>query len=216
MIDSARSRLQRGPAEGWVSLFLVATMAVSVAWSLDDAGLVLGRRDWTDFLAWVSLGGVAVGFLGARLGWSRPIAHLIGAIVAAVVVPIAVGGVLAPGAPLGVQYEATAAACLNAVLDLVVRGLLVTRETGHYLLVLGLICWANGQYAASAVFRQGRPIGPIIVLGAILVANMSATTHDQLWLLVLFSMASLFLLTRLHALDERATWLRRRIGDPST
>ncbi|MDX6410219.1 MAG: hypothetical protein QOE13_3290, partial [Gaiellaceae bacterium] len=216
MTQTTRMRMLRGPVEGWISLFLVATMAVAVAWSLDDSALVLGQRDWTDFLAWASLGGVAVGFLGARVGWRRPIAHLVGAVLAALIVPLMVGGVLEPGAPPALRYEATAAASLNAVLDLVVRGLLVTHETGHYLLVLGLICWANGQFAAAAVFRHGRPIGPIIVLGAVLVANMSATVHDQLWLIVLFSMASLFLLIRLHALDERATWLRRRIGDPMT
>ena len=122
---------------------------------------------------------------------------------------------LVPDASLQGKYEATANAVVNAFIDFAVRGLPVTRETGHYLLVLGLLCWANGQFAASAVFRQGRPIGPIIVLGAVLVANMSATVHDQIWFLVLFSLASLFLLTRLHALEERATWIRRRIGDPS-
>lgn len=216
MIESIRTSRLRAPAEGWVSLFLVATMTVAVAWSLDDAALVLGQRDWTDFLPWVSLGGVAVGFLGAWIGWSRPVAHLIGAVFAALIVPWVVGGILAPGGSGAVRFDATATASVNAVLDLAVRGLLVTRETGHYLLVLGLVCWANGQFAAAAVFRHGRPIGPIIVLGAILVANMSATTHDQLWFLVLFTMASLFLLTRLHALDEQATWLRRRIGDPAT
>jgi len=216
MIQTDRPRLLSPPAEGWASLCLVAFMAVVVAWSLDDAALVLGRRDWTDFLAWAALGGVGVGFAGARLGWSRPIAHLAGAAVAALVVPWMVGGVLAPNASPAVQYQATATASLNAVLDLVVRGLLVTRETGHYLLVLGLLCWANGQFAAAAVFRHGRPIGPIIVLGAILIANMAATVHDQLWLLVFYSVASLALLTRLHALDEQATWLRRRIGDPAT
>ena len=215
MIDPIRTRLLRAPTEGWVSLFLVSVMAVSVAWSLDDAALVLGQREWTDFLAWAALGGVAVGFLGARFGWSRPVAHLVGAVLAALIVPLMVGGILAPGASLAARYEATASACLKAVVDLVVLQLQVTRESGHYLLVLGLICWANGQFAAAAVFRHGRPIGPIIVLGAILVANMSATVHDQIWFLVMFTMASLFLLTRLHALDERATWLRRRIGDPT-
>jgi transglutaminase-like putative cysteine protease len=216
VISAARSRFLRAPTEGWISLFLVATMVVAVAWSLDDSALVLGQRDWTDFLPWMSLAGVAVGFLGAWFGWSRPLAHLIGAVFAALVVPWVVGGILAPGGSAAVRFEATASSSLNAVLDLAVRGLLVTRETGHYLLVLGLVCWANGQFAAAAVFRHGRPIGPIIVLGAILVANMSATTHDQLWFLVLFTMAALFLLTRLHALDEQATWLRRRIGDPAT
>jgi len=52
-----RRRWAAAPAEGWLSLILVAALAVIVAWSLDDAGLVLGRREWTDFLAWMSLAG---------------------------------------------------------------------------------------------------------------------------------------------------------------
>ena len=44
---------------------------------------------------------------------------------------------------------------------------------------------------------------------------MSATQHDQIWFIVLFSLAALFLLIRLHALEERTTWIRRRIGDPA-
>ncbi len=216
MTRMSRARLSIAPAEGWISLALVAAMALSVAWSLDDAALVLGRGEWTDFLAWAALGGVAAGFLGARAGWNRPLAHLIGACFAAVIVPLMVGSVLdITRTPAG-RYEAAAASMVNAALDFAVDNLPVTRQTGHYLLVLGGLCWANGQFAASAVFRHGRPIGPIMVLGAILVANMSATLHDQIWLLVLFSLASLFLLTRLHALEEQATWIRRRIGDPTT
>jgi hypothetical protein len=211
-----RARLAAAPAEGWISLFLVAVLGVSVAWSLDDAALVLGQRDWTDFLPWVTLGGVAAGFIGARARWSRPVAHLIGAAFAALIVPLIIGSILDPAGSPAARYQATAGDVFEAVLDFAVRGLAVTRHSGHYLLVLGLLCWANGQFAASSVFRHGRPIGPIIVLGTVLVANMSATIHDQIWFLVLFSMAALFLLTRLHALDERATWVRRRIGDPAT
>ncbi len=216
MTNAFRRPSIAAPAEGWLSLFLVALLAVSVAWSLDDAALVLGNRDWTDFLAWVSLGGVALGFLGARARWNRPLAHLVGAAFAALIVPLLVGMVLDPKGSPGAQYQAAAGSVLEAILDFAVRGQQVTRQTGHYLLVLGFLCWANGQFAASAVFRHGRPIGPIIVLGTVLVANMSATVHDQIWFLVLFSLAALFLLTRLHALDERATWVRRRIGDPAT
>ncbi|HET7471611.1 MAG TPA: transglutaminase domain-containing protein [Candidatus Limnocylindrales bacterium] len=211
-----RARLAPAPAEGWTSLLLVAVLAVSVAWALDDAALVLGNRAWTDFLAWAALGGVLAGFIGARAGWNRPFAHLIGAAAAALIVPIMVGSVLQPNAPIPLRFQATADSTVEAVIDFAVRGLTVTRQTGHYLLVLGMLCWANGQFAASSVFRHGRPIGPIIVLGTILVATMSSVQKDLLWYLVLFSGASLFLLTRLHALDERATWIRRRIGDPST
>ena len=217
MNGSMRSRLAAAPAEGWISLFLVAVLAVTVAWSLDDAALVLGRREWTDFLPWVTLGGVIVGFIGARTRWNRPVAHLIGAAFAALIVPLIIGSIGDPAGGAAERYQWTANSVVQAIIDFAVRGLPVTRQTGHYLLVLGLLCWANGQFAASAVFRHGRPIGPIIVLGTVLVANMSATDNDaQIWFLVLFSMAALFLLTRLHALDERATWIRRRIGDPTT
>ena len=53
------------------------------------------------------------------------------------------------------------------------------------------------------------------MIGAILIGNMAATVRDQLGYLILFSLAALFLLIRLHALDEQATWTRRRIGDPT-
>ena len=216
MTRSMRARFAAAPAEGWISLLLVAILAVAVAWSLDDAALVIGQRDWTDFLPWVSLAGVAAGFIGARARWNRPLAHLVGAAFAALIVPLIAGSILDPTGSPADRFVATATATVNATLDFAWRGLPLTRETGHYLLVLGLLCWANGQFAASSVFRHGRPIGPIIVLGTVLVANMAATARDQIWFLVLFSMAALFLLTRLHALDERATWIRRRIGDPST
>ena len=204
-----------GPREGWLTLLLVALLAVSVAWSLDDAGLVLGQGTWTDFLAWAALGGVLMGFLGARAGWNRPMAHTIAAVAAGLIVPLMVGSVLLPHASWSAAFHATADSVTDAVIDFAVLGLPVTRQSGHYLLVLGLLCWANGQFAASAVFRTGRPIGPIVVLGAVLVANMSATQHDQIWFIVLFSLAALFLLIRLHALEERTTWIRRRIGDPA-
>ncbi len=55
----------------------------------------------------------------------------------------------------------------------------------------------------------------IVVIGLLLLANMSLTVREQLTFLVIFSIASLFLLVRFHTLDEQADWLRRRIGDPS-
>ena len=44
---------------------------------------------------------------------------------------------------------------------------------------------------------------------------MALTARDQLAYLIAFTVASLFLLVEMHAFDERATWLRRRIGDPT-
>ena len=55
-----------------------------------------------------------------------------------------------------------------------------------------------------------------MIVGSVLLVNMSLTTRDQLVLLVLFSITSLFLLIRYHVLEEQAEWLRRRIGDPAS
>jgi transglutaminase-like putative cysteine protease len=215
MTDSTPRRLPRGPEEGWLTVSLVVLMMLTLTWSIDDAGWVLGRSEWTDFLPWTAVGGVAIGFIGAQTRWNRWLAHLIGAILAALIVPILVGGVLIPHASPGAQFVATATASVNAWSDLIVHQLPATRETGHHLLVLGLLCWATGQFAASAVFRHRRPLSAVVVIGTILIGNMSATVHDQLGYLIVFSLAALFLLIRLHALDEQSTWVRRRIGDPS-
>jgi hypothetical protein len=45
---------------------------------------------------------------------------------------------------------------------------------------------------------------------------MTFTEENQLNLLVLFSLAALFLLIRSHVFDEQSEWLRRRIGDPAS
>jgi hypothetical protein len=211
-----RFRVNLTPEEGWSSLGLVAVMVVTAAWSIDDAGWVLGRSEWTDFLPWVAVLGVGVGFIGAKIGWSRWVAHVIGATFAALIVPIVVGSILPNHGPtFGTQFVATADQVVRAWSDLVINGDPATRATGHHLLVLGLLCWGTGQFAASAVFRHRRPLSAVVVIGAVLIGNMSATVRDQLGYLMLFSLASLFLLIRLHALDEQATWMRRRIGDPA-
>ncbi len=75
--------------------------------------------------------------------------------------------------------------------------------------------WATAMYAAYTCFHHRRPLNAILVVGLLLVANISMTLFPQLAYLVIFSLAALFLLIRFHTLDEQADWLRRRIGDPS-
>ena len=70
-----RPRIPLGPEEGWLSLGLVVVMALTMAWSIDDAGWVLGQGDWTDFLPWAAVLGVLAGFVGSKVGWSRWVAH---------------------------------------------------------------------------------------------------------------------------------------------
>ena len=91
-------------------------------------------------------------------------------------------------------------------------------EEIHYTLVLGILVWGTMQFASYAVFGHHRPLAAIVMMGLVLVGNMAADEPRprQLSFLIAFTAGSLFLLIQMHAFDERATWVRRRIGDPST
>jgi transglutaminase-like putative cysteine protease len=202
--------------DGWFTVALVLLICATLAWSLDDALLVIGRDELTDFLFWAAMGGAFAGLLGPLVGWGRWKTHLIGAVFAALLIPLLVGWALNPGGGnLGFLFQSTTDTVVAAWSDLVLAQLLFTPQYGHHMLVLGLITWASSQFASYATFGHRRPINAVVVIGLLLLANMALTVRDQLTFLVIFSIASLFLLVRFHTLDEQADWLRRRIGDPT-
>ncbi len=208
-------RMKKAPIEGWISVVGVLVLTLTLAWSIDDAAWVLGRDHFTDFLALTVGWGVAIGFIGAKVGWGRWPTYLVGSLLAALIIPLYVGDVMQPEASWFTQYQATATSVVEAWRDLALRNQAVTQEYGHFLLTLGLFTWATAMYAAYTTFGHRRPLNAIVLVGIILVANMGFTYRNQLTLLVLFSLAALFLLIRYHAFDEESEWLRRRIGDPS-
>jgi len=223
------SRLRRiplAPAEGWLTVILTILLVLPIAWSIADARYILGRGDLTAFLPMAALLGTSWGILGAKLGWGRWRTHGLGAVLAALVVPILVGMTLVvaenlvltasiPGGDIGGYFRATAESAVDAFLDLAVYQKSLTQEYGHYMLVLGLVVWGTGQFAGYATFGHRRPLGAVFVTGLVLLTNMAITNNDQLALLVLYSLAALLLLVRLHADEERLSWIHRRIGDPA-
>ncbi len=216
LLEGRGSRLAGAPAQGWLAVVLVAAMCLSLAWSLDDAILVMGDGEATDFLFWTALGGVAIGALGPTVGWGRWTTHLIGACFAALLTPLLVGWVLIPdGASPGLLFVRTTETVVIAWIDLVVNRELSTFQFGHHLLVLGLIVWASSQFATYAAFGHRRPLNAVVAIGLLLVGNMLLTTRPQMPYLVIYSVAALFLLVRFHTFDEQSDWVRRRIGDPS-
>jgi transglutaminase-like putative cysteine protease len=202
--------------DGWFTVGLVVLVCATLAWSLDDALLVLGRDEYTDLLFWAAIGGVTAGLVGPLVGWGRWKTHLIGAVFAALLVPLLVGWTLIPtGAPPGELFQRTTDSVVQAWSDLVLAGRMSTMQFGHHLFALAILTWATSQFASYAAFGHRRPINAVVVVGSLLLANMALTVRDQLTYLVIFSIASLFLLVRFHTLDEQADWLRRRIGDPT-
>ena len=215
-IDRFR-QMSWSPAEGWLTYVLVTVMALTVAWSVDDAAWVLGNPDYGDFYMYAAILGVLVAFIGAKARWPRWVSHLFGAVVAAIVLPVFVGQVLLPegGSPYE-AFVATSNSVVNAWIDLAILNRQVTPEIGHFILAISIIAWSVGQFASYAVFGHRRPLDAVIVVGIVLLGNMALTINDQLSLLVGFSIAGLGVLARTHAFEEQTTWIRRHIGEAST
>jgi hypothetical protein len=136
--------------DGWFTIGLVLLVCATLAWSLDDALLVLGRDELTDFLFWAAMGGAAIGLIGPLVGWGRWTTHAIGAMFAALVVPLLVGWALEPdGGSLRFLFQATTDEAVRAFSDLIVAQLLFTPAYGHHLLVLGLITWERPSSRAT-------------------------------------------------------------------
>ena len=210
-------RIPLAPIEGWATVGLALLLCLTFAWSLDDARWVLGRPEYLDFLQWMALGGVLVGFIGPKVGWGRWLTYLMGSIFAALLVPLIVGSVGSrhPGSWHDL-YVATATAVVNAYTDIVVHNQASTIQYLHYLLTLGLLVWATSMFASYAIFGHHRPLGAVAAIGLLLVGDMALTINDQLFYLVVYSLAALFLLIRGHVIEEQSEWLRRRIGDPAS
>ena len=211
-----RRRIPLAPAEGWLTLGLVLLMCLSLAWSVNSVKWVLGQDRYLDYLVYAAAGGVLAGFIGPKVGWGRWLTFLIGSIFAALLVPLATGLIVRPDGPLREAYQATAASVVAAWVDLAILRRTATTQYLHHVLTFGLLMWGTAMFASYAVFGHRRAMSAVVVIGVLLVLNMTYTQEDQLPLLVIYSLAALFLLIRSHVFDEQGEWLRRRIGDPAT
>jgi transglutaminase-like putative cysteine protease len=214
-------RFSLSPTEGWLTLVSAALMVVVFAISLIDADWVGNTGGSQGFLVWAGLLGFAIGVVGAKIGWGRWRTHIVGALFGGLLIPLVMGGLFlgdkvgwAP-AELAQRLAAAYDVVANVWSDLVVRGLPYTNQTAHYHLVFGVLVYGAGLLAGFTVFGHRRPLDAVVVVGLATLANMAITDRDQLYLLVVFSAAALFLLIRTHVFEEEVTWTRRKIGDPS-
>ncbi len=214
--DDVEHRRFGRPSEGWLPIVLIAMLAFVLGSAMDEPAWVNGHGALTDSLVWCAAAGAIIGFLGPKLGWGRWRTHIIGALFAGLLLPIIAGWAMEPGATVAHAFQITAVGTVEAYLDLGIRGRQFTTQEVHYILVLGGVCWGTLQFGAFAVFGHRRPLSAVVMVGLVLLANMALTRRDQLGWLVLYAAASLLLLVQMHTFDERGTWARRRIGDPSS
>lgn len=206
-------RLALGPAEGWSSVALLVLMSALLGWSIDDAHWVLGDQSLTDFLPYAGALGVLWGVAAAKLGRGRIVTHGVGAILATFFIVFQTGSPLVAGWNLADIFRVTADHVFAAYRDLVLQARPTTAEISHFVLVLGAICWATGQFAGYAAFGHRRPLAAVVLPGTFLVVNVAITVQNQFPALVLYALAALLFLVRFHVADEQRTWSRHRIAD---
>jgi transglutaminase-like putative cysteine protease len=224
IVGDLLARIPKRPAEGWLTVLAALTMVTLVGASLVEAGWTIRERAGdSGFLLYIGAVGFAFGFGGAKVGWGRWRTHIVGALFAGLLLPLIMGGLVleARGMPVGWDPYGLAARMAMAWsvadrvwIDLAVLRLPFTGESGHYHLIFGAIVWGAGILAGYTIFGHRRPLDAVVVVGLVLLANISITGHDQLWILELFSGAALLLLIRTHVFEEEVTWVRRKIGDP--
>lgn len=219
-------RIPLRPAEGWLTVVATAVMALTFAGALMEAAWLPASAGDTRFLLGTTLIGLGFGFAGAKVGWGRWRTHLVGALFGGVLLPLIVGGIIIAvdtGAEVGwdplslaERLAATVRVAQIIYREFVVEGAPFTSQWAHYHLIFGVLTWAAGMLAGFTVFGHRRPLDAVVVIGLAILANMALTSHDQLWLLVVFSASALVLLIRTHVFEEEVTWARRKIGEPGS
>lgn len=204
-----------GPAEGWSALVLLAIMLLALAAAVDDAGWA-GTTAWgaseTAFLLPTILLGGLVGLIAAKssLGWLA--AHVVNGVVAAGFLLVAVAGVVSEAQDPAVRIGALVDSGARFYHDLFVLGVR-SSQTSVFLLVIGALTWTTGYFASFVTFRRGRPLHAVVVTGLFVLVELSLTIKDQYPYLIVFTAAALLFLVRVNLVEQRAGWLRRRIGD---
>lgn len=206
-----------GPREGWTALFAVGLMMLIVALAIDGArwaGMVPGSAtdSQTRFLPLAALLGVLVGALLAKRTVRPIVAHVIGSMVGAVYLLVAVGGTISRAPALEVRLRVLNESVSSFITEVFVEGTRST-ETSVFLLVMGALVWGAGQFAAFTVFRRHRAGPPIVLAGLMLLLNVSITVQDQYVHLMIFAAAALLLLMRLNLFEQAREWRVRGMRD---
>jgi transglutaminase-like putative cysteine protease len=203
--DWLRRYLQ--PREGWLAAALLLVMLLCVCWSVQRAGW-LEQADFLVAAAFYAL------LLGALLGLSSltVVAVLpISAIVGAGIVLWAVGGEYFTELSQGDRLVSLRGEAIGWVQILSQRGF--APQLTPYALGLGVIMWVTAFMAGYTLYRHHRVLDAILLVGAALIVNMSATLTDLFVYLILFMVAALLLWLRAALIGREEGWHRRRVNE---
>lgn len=195
------------PRAGWLSLGLLVIMALAVAWSVQGAGWL----DQLDYLVPLGIWAVVVGGLLGMVRWTIVATIPIGALVGAALIIWMIGGEYHTAFDQATRLQALRTDLIEWTAMVVRTG--YPAQMSPYALGLGVLMWATAFTAAYAVFRYHRVLDAILLMGAALIANMSATLTDLFGHLLLFVVAALLLWLRSSLVTRQDGWQRRRVNE---
>jgi transglutaminase-like putative cysteine protease len=215
VVDRLRGLLSM-PDEGWSALVAVFVLMLVVGVAVDDPrwvdvvpGTKLSRTAWLPVCVGLA---VLVGYVLGRSRVSTLKAHLIGAVIGAAYLLVAVSASISSLPSIDLRLHALSQSVATFMYDVTVRGVR-SAETSVFMLLVGGLLWSAGYLGTFALFRRHRA-GPAITLAATaLLINMSITVNDQLVFLVVLVAAALLLVVRTSLYGQLEQWRSRRIAD---
>ncbi|MDQ4036711.1 MAG: DUF3488 and transglutaminase-like domain-containing protein [Chloroflexota bacterium] len=195
------------PRAGWLSLGLLVVMALALSWAVQGAHW-LGQLEYLPPVAfWAILAGALLGVLPLSVVITLPVSAVVGA----AVVLWAIGG----------EYHVALgqAARVAALRDDLIGWTVTVLTTGFpsqlspIAIGFGMLMWATAFMAAYAVYRHNRVLDAIMLLGAAMIVNLSATLTNLFGHLLLFVIAALLLWLRAALVDRQDGWQRRRVNE---
>ena len=191
--------LRIGLAEGWFSLFLLATVVYTTIWCVQAAGWV----DHLNILSLTAFLGLAGGVLAAK---QRRLPRLL---VHALAVVIAL--LLAFWQTAGADYGGSLAAFANSMHQwfLLVLAGGTSSDDSIFLFFIVALGFLLAYTSAWLVYRTRNPWLMILANGIVLVINLSYSEDGYIVFLVVFLVAALLLLLRFNLYESSVRWKRQ-------
>jgi transglutaminase-like putative cysteine protease len=186
---------------------MLGVMLLSLAWSVQAAAWI-ERLDFLVPLVIVAgVAGAVLGMTRLRLFITLPLSALAGSGFAAWMVAGEYFPEFGRLERLFVLREDTMAFADT------VMGAGYPAQISPYALGIALLAWCTAFMAAYTLERHGRAFDAVLLVGAALIANMSATLMDLFGYLMLFVLAALLLVLRSGLAQREESWQRRRINE---
>ncbi len=195
------------PRAGWISLGLLVVMGLALAWAIQGARWLEQLEFLPPVAFWAMLVGAVLGAIRISVVFTLPTSAVIGA----AIVLWTVGGEYHPELGQVGRIDALRTDLLGWTATMVRTGF--PSEMSPYAVGLGLLMWSTAFTAAYAVYRYHRVLDAIMLLGAAMVINLSATFTDLFAHLLLFVSAALLLRLRAALVERQDRWQRRRVNE---